>query len=208
MQRIELPKRIFITGTDTDVGKTVISSLIVKGMNATYWKIIQTGDDSDTGFIKEVTRFPKEKFMKEAYKLKDPLSPYAAAANEGQQIEIDHIKSLYNNIPDGRLVVEGAGGVMVPVLEDYYMSDLIKDLGLDTIVVARSGLGTLNHTLLTLEHLKNKKIDVTCVVMSGPENRSNMDIIEKFSGIRTIGIDIFNFNDTESVEKEFQKNFI
>lgn len=207
MDKINLPKKIFVTGTDTEIGKTVVSSILVKGMNASYWKIIQTGEDSDKSFVKQVTKMPDEKFIQEAYKLKLPLSPYAAATYENIFIDINKIKEIFDLVKDPCLVAEGAGGVMVPVTKDFFMSDLISVLGLSAVVVARSGLGTINHTLLTIEHLKSKNIDVACIVLNGEINQSNKDIIEEISGIKTVSLDYTELNDPLKIDEKYNSFF-
>ncbi|MGM0417652.1 MAG: dethiobiotin synthase [Thermodesulfobacteriota bacterium] len=207
MDKINLPKKIFVTGTDTEIGKTVVSSILVKGMNASYWKIIQTGEDSDKSFVKKVTKMPDENFIQEAYKLKLPLSPYAAATYENIFIDINKIKEIFDLVKDPCLVAEGAGGVMVPVTKDFFMSDLISVLGLSAVVVARSGLGTINHTLLTIEHLKSKNIDVACIVLNGEINQSNNDIIEEFSGIKTVSLDYTELNDPLKIDEKYNSFF-
>jgi len=207
MDKINLPKKLFVTGTDTEIGKTVVSSILSKGMNASYWKIIQTGDDSDKSFVKQVTKMPDEKFIQEAYCLKLPLSPYAAAMDENISIDINKIKNKFDLIKDNCLVAEGAGGVMVPVKKDFFMSDLISFLGLSAVVVARSGLGTINHTLLTIEHLKNKNIDIACIILNGEINESNKKIIEEISGIKTVSLDYTDLTDPYRIEEIFNRFF-
>jgi dethiobiotin synthase len=207
MDKINLPKKLFVTGTDTEIGKTVVSSILSKGMNASYWKIIQTGDDSDKSFVKQVTKMPDEKFIQEAYCLKLPLSPYAAAMDENISIDINKIKNKFDLIKDNCLVAEGAGGVMVPVKKDFFMSDLISFLGLSAVVVARSGLGTINHTLLTIEHLKNNNINVACIILNGEINESNKKIIEEISGIKTVSLDYTDLTDPYRLEEIFNRIF-
>ncbi|MCB9481866.1 MAG: dethiobiotin synthase [Desulfobacteraceae bacterium] len=207
MKKIILPKKIFVTGTDTEIGKTFVSSVLVKKMNASYWKIIQTGDDSDKDVVKNITGFEKEKFIDEAYKLKNPLSPYAASVRENKNIEIKNILKRFNEIKDKRLVCEGAGGVLVPIKKDYFMSDLIKDLNLSCVVAARSGLGTINHSLLTIEHLKNKGIDISCIILNGELNYDNEKIIEEITEIPVLSFGNFDFSKKNDFGKLFEDKF-
>lgn len=179
-------KRFFVTGTDTDVGKTVISALLVKQLNASYWKPIQSGtnDSEDKKEIQKITGIPDEKILPCCYELTEPLSPHEAARIDGVEIDFDKI-----NMPevDGPLIIEGAGGVFVPINDDYLMIDLIKKIQCPAIIVARSGLGTINHTLLTLKALRDAKVEVAGVVMNGELNLKNKKAIEQFGKVRILG---------------------
>lgn len=175
-----LPERIFVTGTDTGVGKTLVCAALMSVFdNAFYWKPIQTGSEegTDTEWIKRVTGLPNERFIPEAYCFKKPLSPHEAASLENATIDLHSIE-----LPNvsGRLIVEGAGGVMVPINDRYFILDLIKHLGLPALVVSRSTLGTINHSLLTLMALRNAGIDIVGVIMNGPRNESNKKSIEYY----------------------------
>ncbi len=171
---------IFLTGTDTNVGKTVVSALLCQAFDAGYWKPIQSGitDGSDSDTVRLLTQLPTQHFYPESYALTEPLSPHAAAAIDKVQIELEHI--VLPNFQQPLLIVEGAGGVMVPLNSKALVIDLIQHLNIPTIVVARSGLGTINHTLLTLQALRSAHIDVLGVIMNGPENLSNASAIENY----------------------------
>ena len=171
---------IFITGTDTNVGKTLIATWLCLHTGAKYWKPIQSGfqEGTDTDFIKSsgVATYP------ESYLLQNPLSPHTAAAMENTTIDPEHIR-----IPaDKCLVVEGAGGVLVPIKTHYLMTDLMADLGLPVIIVARSTLGTINHTCLTLEALRSRNIPVLGVIMNGPYNPQNNQSVEEFGNTKVL----------------------
>lgn len=180
----ELPKRLFVTGTDTDAGKTVISALLTLALDAHYWKPIQSGvnEDSDTRDVQSLTGLPQERFLPEAYRLTEPLSPHEAAAIDGVRIDLNAITppALPQDAP---LVVEGAGGLMVPLNDKALMLDLITRLGLPVVVVARSGLGTINHTLLTLAALRAAGAEVAGVIMNGPPHPANADAIAHFGRV-------------------------
>ncbi|MFK4764657.1 dethiobiotin synthase [Desulfobaculum sp. SPO524] len=180
----ELPKRLFVTGTDTDAGKTVISALLTLALDAHYWKPIQSGvnTDSDTRDVRALTGLPQERFLPEAYRLTEPLSPHEAAAIDGVRIDLNAITppALPQDAP---LVVEGAGGLMVPLNDKALMLDLITRLGLPVVVVARSGLGTINHTLLTLAALRAAGAEVAGVIMNGPPHPANADAIAHFGRV-------------------------
>ncbi|WP_462327043.1 dethiobiotin synthase [Desulfobaculum sp.] len=179
-----LPQRLFVTGTDTDAGKTVISALLTLALDAHYWKPIQSGvnEDSDTRDVRALTGLPQERFLPEAYRLTEPLSPHEAAAIDGVRIDLDAITTPA--LPqDAPLVVEGAGGLMVPLNTEALMLDLITRLGLPVVVVARSGLGTINHTLLTLAALRAAGAEVAGVIMNGPPHPANADAIAHFGRV-------------------------
>jgi dethiobiotin synthase len=181
-------RRIFVTGTDTGVGKTVVSAALALGLDGYYWKPIQAGSEptTDTAQVREWTGLPTERFIPEAYVLKEPMSPHAAAAAEG--IEIDMERLLRTPLPGDRpVVIEGAGGVLVPLTSTAFVVDLMAGLGADAVVVARAGLGTINHTLLSLRELERRSICVLGVVMNGPPHESNRKTIEDYGRVRVLG---------------------
>lgn len=182
------PNRLFITGTGTGVGKTVVSAILVAGLQGRYWKPVQCGLDeiTDTQWVREYTGMPESCFYPETYRLKHPLSPHTAAAKEGVDIKLDnfHIPGLKEQEP---LIVEGAGGIMVPLNDHHFMLDLIKKLNFPVLLVTSSLLGTINHTLLSLEQMKRDKIDVFGVVMNGPKNPENRKAIEHFGKVDVCG---------------------
>lgn len=173
--------RIFITGTDTNVGKTVISSWLALHLNYSYFKPIQTGiiEGSDS---EEVARLAKVKVYPEIYRYSEPVSPHLAAKLAGDVIEIEKI-----NLPnDENLIIEGTGGVMVPINDHTFMIDLIQKLGAKVILVARSKLGTINHTILSLEAMRLRGINILGVIMNGEENRDNKEAIEFYGKTRVL----------------------
>jgi dethiobiotin synthetase len=177
-------KTVFITGTDTGVGKTLVAAILMAGMkSACYWKPIQSGPPGDTRTVREMTGLPADRFLPETYRLSHPLSPHAASRREGIRIRLDDFRLPAQT--EG-LVVEGAGGIMVPINENHLMLDLVKKLALPVILVARSTLGTINHTLLTLDVLNRHGIEVIGVVMNGPRDPSNKDAIETYGRTRVI----------------------
>ena len=205
--RLELPKRFFVTGTDTGIGKSLVSAILMLGLDASYWKPIQSGllDQSDTDWIKEVTERPSELFYPETYRLRNPLSPHESARLDGVEIKLSDFQ-----LPEtkGTLIVEGAGGVLVPINQRQFMLDLIDYLELPVIVVAKSGLGTINHTLLTLQSLKSKKIPILGVVLSGDKNARNAETIEFYGNIPVIAqIErIKNFS-PENLRRAYSRSF-
>jgi len=185
MKSCEFPKSFFITGTDTGVGKTLVSAILMAGLWAAYWKPIQSGTKgiTDTDWLRNATGLPDFCFMPEAYRLSKPLSPHAAAPADGIRIKLDAV-CLPQAIPQSHLIVEGAGGVMAPVNDHQYMVDLIKHLNLPVLLVARSTLGTINHALLSLECLRSKGLEVIGVIMNGPKNDINRRAIEHFGQVK------------------------
>lgn len=183
----QLPSELFITGTDTGIGKSVVSALMTAGLSATYWKPIQSGlqDETDTEFVKRVTELPPAHFGEERYRLNEPLSPHASAAIDGVSISLtDFTLPEYET---DHLIVEGAGGLMVPLNDEAMIIDLIQLLDIPVLLVARSELGTLNHTFLSLEALRNRDIPVIGVILNGPKNESNRKAIEKYGKVEIIG---------------------
>lgn len=172
----QLPPRFFVTGTDTGVGKTLVSAVLMAGSEAIYWKPVQSGEPGDTEWVRQVTGLPAGRFAPETYRFPHPLSPHAAAALAGVQIELE----AFCPPPATRLIVEGAGGVQVPLNDRHLMVDLMVRLGLPVLLVARSGLGTINHTLLSLEALRRRRLEVLGVVVNGPPNPGNEEAIARY----------------------------
>lgn len=169
-------KGFFVTGTGTEVGKTLASLGLCLRFKADYWKPVQTGQPRDSDFIKRF--LPKARVYKSSYSLKAPLSPNQAGEKEG--IKIDLKKIVIPKSPF--LIVEGIGGVYVPLNGKETVMDLIKLVGLPLIVVAESGLGTLNHSLLSLEALKSRGFKIAGLILSGPRRWRNKRDIEKWGG--------------------------
>ena len=174
-----------ICGTDTDIGKTLISSFFVRGLNASYWKPIQSGIESqtDSQIVEKLTKVDKEKIINEAYVFTKPVSPHWAA-------EIDQriINLMFLKLPkvDGSLIIETAGGLMVPITRNFLQIDQIEKWGLPIILVCKSGLGTINHTLLSIEALKKRNINILGLVINGEKHLDNPKTLFEFSGIPII----------------------
>lgn len=175
----------FVTGTDTDVGKTVVSAWLLAHLDACYWKPVQAGTEpeTDTQTVRRLAELPEDRIVPEAYVLKEPMAPHEAARREG--ISIDMAK-LVGPQDDRLLIVEGAGGLLVPLNEKDYVIDLIEDLNLPVVLVARSTLGTINHTLLSLEALRRRGLVVAGVVINGPESPHNRAAIERYGKTQVI----------------------
>jgi dethiobiotin synthase len=179
-------KGYFITGTDTGVGKTLTSAVLMYILKGCYWKPIQSGIEDelpDTQRVQELTELPPPHFYSSQYSLQASLSPDQAAAKEGVTINLDSCELPQT---DKMLIVEGAGGVHVPLNEDQNMLDLMKKLALPVIIVARGTLGTINHTLLTIESLRRHQLPIHGVVFNGELNPANQKAIEKWGQVRTL----------------------
>ena len=169
-------KQLIVAGIGTDVGKTVVSAILCEAMTADYWKPIQAGDleNTDSMKVQGLISNPKTIIHPGAYRLKTPMSPHAAAEIDG--IKIDHEKVI---IPDttNDLVIELAGGLMVPLTNDFLNIDWIEKVGLPVVLVANYYLGSINHTLLSLEQLKTRGITLAGLIFSGEKNQSTFDVI-------------------------------
>ena len=169
--------RVFITGTDTDVGKTVASAWAMVHSPARYWKPVQAGlDQTDEATVRALSGAADDRFIATTYAMPEPLSPHESARRAGVHIDMDKLKAPQ----DGPLIVEGAGGLMVPLNDTYLIIDLIEQLGLPAILVCRTALGTINHSLLSLEALRARNIPVAGVILSGPDVPHNREAIETY----------------------------
>jgi dethiobiotin synthetase len=194
----------FITGISTDVGKTIVSAILVEALEADYWKPIQAGEleNSDTHKVQSLVSNAKSKFYKSAYDLATPMSPHGAAEIDGLKISSEKITRPKTK---NHLIIEGAGGLLVPLNEKETIVDLIQPKD-KVIVVSRHYLGSINHTLMTLELLKQRKIDVYGIIFSGDKNASTETIIEQMSGVSILGrIEEEPYFDS-NVVKEYAEN--
>jgi dethiobiotin synthetase len=175
----------FVTGTDTDVGKTVVAAWLVARLGACYWKPVQAGaePETDSQIVRRLSGASPDRILPEAYVLAEPIAPHEAARRAG--IAIDMAK-LDPPPCDGPLVVEGAGGLMVPLDDQSFVIDLARELELPLILVARSTLGTINHTLLSLEAIRRRGLPLAGVVVNGPETPHNRAAIERYGKVEVI----------------------
>ena len=177
--------KLFITGIGTDVGKTIASSIIVEALEADYWKPIQAGDldNSDTNKVEKYVSNTTTKFHKNAYALQTPASPHLAAEIDGVKIELNKI---IEPTTSNHLVVEGAGGIYVPLNNSDCVIDLIQP-DYKVVVVSRHYLGSINHTLMTIEILKSRNLNLAGIVFSGDENKATESIILEKTNVPMIG---------------------
>lgn len=177
-------KRLFVTGIGTGIGKTVSSAVLCNVLTADYWKPIQAGDVDSTDSFQIASLVPHVKVHPEWIRLKAPMSPHAAAALEGRTIDLETII-----IPQTKntLLIEGAGGLMVPLNKKDLVIDLIKKVEAEVIVISQYYLGSINHTLLTLEALRARKIPIAGILFNGDEVRPSKDAIMNFGQVRDLG---------------------
>jgi dethiobiotin synthetase len=204
-----MPSRFFITGTDTGVGKTVVSALLCAALNAIYWKPIQTGtrEGTDRGTVIELAQLPRARTRPEIYRFAPPVSPHLAARRAGVRIDLRKIRlpqiPAYEN-----LIAEGAGGVLVPINDTQFMTALMQRLKLPVLLVSRTTLGTINHTLLSLAALRAARLDIRGVILVGKPNVENRKAIERYGEVQVAGAVPFlrKINRTTLLET-FRKTF-
>jgi dethiobiotin synthase len=184
-------KGIFVTGTDTGIGKTVVSAALVCALRGKekvcYWKPVQTGieEDNDTETVRKLANCTGDEIFDKGFRLERPLSPHLSARLANVEITVEKVLNFVE--ADERFwIVEGAGGVLVPLNENALVVDLIKALNLPVLIVARAGLGTINHTLLTLEALQDRNLEIFGVIMNGERNEENQEAIEHFGNARVL----------------------
>lgn len=178
-----MSKKIIVAGIDTDTGKTVASAILTKALQADYWKPVQAGDLDNTDSHKVARWSPATEVHPEAYRLTEPMSPHAAAHIDKVRIEEKDLK-----IPDTdrNLIIELAGGLMVPLREDYLNIDWVVQSGLPVILVSNYYLGSINHTLLSLHLLKLKKVPLLGIIFNGDKNPSTFEVIMHRSGVKCL----------------------
>ena len=177
-----MPRTYFISGTDTNVGKTIVSAVLATKLEAHYFKPIQCGLNKmnlkDSEVVKSLSN--KAKILNELYFLKKPLSPFVAAKQEKKKIDVNKILQFVKNLKTKKLVIEGAGGLNVPINSNYLMSDLCQKLNTPLILVSRTKLGTINHTLMSLEVIKKKKIKLLGIIFFGKKELETLETIKFF----------------------------
>jgi dethiobiotin synthetase len=178
-------KSYFITGIGTDVGKTVVSTILTESLEADYWKPIQSGDldYGDRDRVKALIKNTKTTFHPETYRLNTPASPHYSAEIDGIRIDLNNI-----NIPDTHknLIIEGAGGIFVPLNEQETVLDLIKKLDIPVILVSRNYLGSINHTMLSINALKQNNIEIAGIIFNGEPNAATEKWILDNSGLKCL----------------------
>jgi dethiobiotin synthetase len=179
-------KLIFVAGIGTAIGKTIVSAVLVEKLKADYWKPVQSGDlgDSDTSKVRNLITNTASFFHPEAYRLTQPFSPHKSAAIDG--INIDRQKFILP-VTNNTLIIEGAGGLMVPLNNQFLMIDLIRLLGAEVILVSQNYLGSINHTLLSIYALKQEQIPVKGIIFNGAKDIYSEEFILEHSGLELLG---------------------
>lgn len=193
--------KIFVTGIGTDVGKTVIAAIIVEALKADYWKPVQAGDleFSDSHVIQELISNSDTQLFENSYALKTAMSPHAAAEIDGINIELDQIHAPKT---ENHLVIEGAGGLLVPLNDSETILDLIEE-DYKIIVVSKHYLGSINHTLLTVENLIHNGFKIAGIIFNGREHKSTEEIIAKITEVPILG----RIDDEKSINKKVIKKY-
>jgi dethiobiotin synthetase len=184
-----MSSRFFVTGTDTGIGKTVVSALLCAALDAVYWKPIQTGsrEGTDRATVRKLAQLPRARTIPETYIFAPPVSPHLAARRAGVHIHLHRIRMP--RIPESQsLIAEGAGGALVPINSSQLMTDVMRHLRLPVLLVTRTTLGTINHTLLSLAALRAARLDVRGVIMVGAPNTENREAIEHYGDASVLGL--------------------
>lgn len=179
-------RTIVVTGTDTDIGKTVFAAALAGALGASYWKPVQAGVEpqGDAETVAALSGLPGARILTEAYRLTTPCSPHLAAAIDG--LTIDPTR-LALPVVDGPLVVEGAGGVLVPITPDLLFADLFARWACPVVLVARTGLGTINHSLLSIEALRSRGIPIRGIAFIGDAQPDSETTIARLGGVKRLG---------------------
>ena len=197
-------RHLIVCGTDTDVGKTIVSAWLVQGLDAMYWKPVQSGLEAggDRGRVCRLLDLPPERVLPENYAFQQPVSPHWAAEQEERWIDPDQL-----TLPNvkGPLVIETAGGLMVPLNRQWLQLDQLQKWNQPVILVARSGLGTINHTLLSLEAMRQRNLNVLGVIFNGTHHPDNPSTIQAFTGVPVIAeLPILDQVTAESLARQWQ----
>jgi dethiobiotin synthetase len=198
--------KYIIAGIGTEIGKTFISSILTEALQADYWKPIQSGalDFTDTDTVRSLISNTKTVFHPEVYRLNEPMSPHAAAAIDGVKIELSKFELPQT---DNHLIVELAGGIMVPLNDRETNIDLIKKLNIPVILISKNYLGSINHTLLSVEVLKMNNILVKGLIFNGEQNKSSEGFILNYTKLECLGRVNFEKNIDRNVVKKYVGQF-
>ena len=202
-------RQFIVTGTDTEVGKTVFAAALTGALAAYYWKPVQAGTDEDGNGDKErvaeLSGVQSERILPEAYHLASPCSPHLAAQIDGVDIDPARLELPVVGRP---LVIEGAGGVLVPLTRSLLFADLFAHWSLPTILVARTALGTINHSLLSIEALRKRGVPILGIAFCGEENPETERIIPEIGNVRRLGrLPVLGRLDRNTLSEAFRQNF-
>jgi dethiobiotin synthetase len=198
--------RLVVTGTDTGIGKTVFAAALCEALGASYWKPVQAGDlhNTDSMTVARLSDLPQSRILAEAYRLTTPCSPHESSALDGVRIDPNQLRP-----PDeDPLVIEGAGGLMVPLSDEKSLIDIFTEWNLPVVLVARTSLGTINHSLLSIEALRTRRIPILGVAFVGPPNEPSELAICQFGKVVRLGrLPVLDCVDRESLVAAFEANF-
>lgn len=182
--KLDNTKNYFVTAIGTDSGKSYVSTYLCETFGFDYWKPIQSGPPRDTETVQKSLKRTDVHFFQEQYILKTPMSPHEAANIDGVTVDI---KNFTLPSSEKGIIVEGAGGVMVPINDSQTITDLILTLNIPVILVVNFYLGSINHTLLTIEYLKQRNVTIAGIIYNGDPTPSSIDIINKIGNIPVLG---------------------
>jgi dethiobiotin synthetase len=202
-----MKRRFVITGTDTGVGKTIFAAALTSALKAHYWKPVQAGldEESDSVIVQRLAGCDNDRILPEVYRLKTPCSPHRAAEIDGIEIDPDH---LAPPPVSGSLIIEGAGGALVPLNRSFLYADMFECWGLPVIIVARTMLGTINHSLLTIEALRKRQVLVHGIAFVGEANEDSEATICEIGQVRRLGrLEQLDPIDPHSLARAFAQGF-
>jgi dethiobiotin synthetase len=181
-----MKQKFFITGNGTDVGKTIVAAIVCEALQADYWKPVQAGnlDHTDADFVKRMISHSKSVIHPETFRLTQPMSPHAAAKTDGVKIRL---KDFQLPKTKNHLLIEGAGGLLVPLNQKRLVADLAKKLEAPLIIVCRLYLGSINHSLLTIEAAKRRGLKIEGIIFSGEPNEASEKIIQQHGRLKVLG---------------------
>jgi len=202
-----MSRAFVITGTDTDIGKSVFAAALTAALGASYWKPVQAGlaDGTDSKTVARIGGVDPARILPERYRLKIPASPHYSAAQEGITVALGDL-----DVPqvEGPLIIEGAGGALVPINTDLLFADLFAHWGLPVIIVASTSLGTINHSLLTIEALRSRGVPIHGIAFIGAENVDSEQTICRIGAVRHLGrLPIIDVLAPEPLRQAFDANF-
>lgn len=202
-----MSRGIVVTGTDTDIGKTVFAAALAAAIHGAYWKPVQAGLDEggDRARVASLSGLPEDRILPEAYRLRTPCSPHRAAELDG--VTIDPAR-LALPACDRPLVIEGAGGVLVPLTRELVYADVFARWRLPVVLVARTALGTINHSLLSIEALRTRAVPILGIAFVGDANEDSEATIAAIGGVRRLGrLPIFDPLAREALAEAFAAHF-
>lgn len=201
-----MSKKYFVTGIGTDVGKTIVSAILVEALKADYFKPVQCGDldNSDTAKVRDLISNRVTQFHASSYAFQEPASPHYAAELENKKVDLNKIKLPSTN---EALIIEGAGGILVPLNREKLILDLVAKWDVEVIVVSRNYLGSINHTLLTIQALQERNITIKGIIFNDTPNEPTESVILEYTGVTFLGRVLNETSFDRSTIKRYASNF-